>query len=83
VEGSGFVRIRQASLGYQVPASALKNMHLKSLSLTLFANNPLLWTKYKGVDPETSLAGPANGQGIDFFNGPGVKNYGIRLGLSL
>jgi len=83
VEGVGFVRIRQASLGYQIASSVLKKMHLKSLSLTLFANNPLLWTKYKGVDPETSLAGPANGQGIDYFNGPGVKNYGIRLGLSL
>ncbi|MDO6434759.1 SusC/RagA family TonB-linked outer membrane protein [Flavitalea sp. BT771] len=83
VEEDGFVRIRQASLGYQLPLSVLKNLHLKSLSLTLFANNPLLWTKYKGVDPETSLAGPANGQGIDYFNGPGVKNYGVRLGLSL
>jgi TonB-linked SusC/RagA family outer membrane protein len=83
VEGSGFVRIRQASLGYQVPAAALKNMHLKSLSLTVFANNPLLWTKYKGVDPETSLAGPANGQGLDYFNNPGTKSYGIRLGVSL
>jgi len=83
VEGSGFVRIRQASLGYQLPAAVLKNMHLKSLSLTLFANNPALWTKYKGVDPETSLAGPANGQGLDYFNNPGTKSYGIRLGLSL
>jgi len=83
VENSGFVRVRQVSLGYQLPAPALKSMHLKSLSLTVFANNPVLWTKYNGVDPETSLGGPANGQGLDYFNNPGTKSYGIRLGLGL
>jgi len=83
VEEDGFVRIRQVSLSYQLPAVALKNLHLKALSFTLFTNNPLLWTKYNGVDPETSLAGPANGQGLDYFNNPGTKSYGIRLNLGL
>ena len=83
VEGDGFVRIRQASLGYQLPASALKSMHMKSLSVAFFTNNPFLWTKYKGVDPETSLSGPSNGQGLDYFNNPGTKSYGIRLSLGL
>lgn len=83
VEKTSFVRIRYISLGYQLPASALQKIHFKSLSVTLFANNPVLWTKYQGVDPETSLAGPANGQGLDYFNNPGTKSYGIRLGLGL
>ncbi|HVU58278.1 MAG TPA: SusC/RagA family TonB-linked outer membrane protein [Puia sp.] len=83
IEGDGFVRVRQASLGYQLPASVLKKLHMKSVSITAFTNNPLLWTKYTGVDPETSLAGPANGQGLDYFNNPGTKSYGLRLGLTL
>jgi hypothetical protein len=83
VEGDGFVRVRQASLSYQLPAAALKKLHLKAMSFTAFTNNPLLWTNYKGVDPETSLAGPANGQGLDYFNNPGAKSYGLRLNLSL
>ncbi|MBN8856346.1 MAG: SusC/RagA family TonB-linked outer membrane protein [Sphingobacteriales bacterium] len=83
VEGDGFVRVRQASLGYQLPAAALKKLHLKAVSITAYTNNPLLWTKYKGVDPETSLAGPANGQGLDYFNNPGAKSYGLRLNLGL
>jgi len=53
------------------------------LSLTVFANNLKIWTKYDGVDPETSLNGPANGQGMDYFNNPGTKSYGIRLSLGL
>lgn len=83
VEKTSFVRIRYISLGYQLPASLLQKIHMKSLSLTVFANNPVIWTKYKGVDPETSLAGPANGQGLDYFNNPGIKSYGVRLGLGL
>ena len=83
VEGDGFVRIRQASLSYQLPTSALKSIHMKSMSVSLFSNNPFLWTKYKGVDPETSLSGPSNGQGLDYFNNPGTKSYGVRLSLGL
>ncbi|HTI89326.1 MAG TPA: SusC/RagA family TonB-linked outer membrane protein [Puia sp.] len=83
VEKTSFVRIRYISLGYTLPASLVQKWHMKSLSLTFFANNPVLWTDYKGVDPETSLAGPANGQGLDYFNNPGSKSYGFRLSLGL
>jgi len=83
IEKTSFVRVRQMSLGYSLPASAAQKIHFKSLSLTAFANNVILWTKYQGVDPETSLAGPANGQGLDYFNNPGTKSYGIRLSLGL
>jgi len=83
VEKTSFVRIRQISLGYQVPTSITQRAHIANLSITVFANNPVLWTKYTGVDPETSLAGPANGQGLDYFNNPGTKSYGIRLNISL
>jgi hypothetical protein len=54
-----------------------------NVNLTVFANNILIHTNYKGVDPETSLAGPANGQGLDYFNNPGAKNYGVRLSIGL
>ena len=83
VEDGSFVRIRQISLGYELPKNLLDKAHFSSLSVTVFANNPVLWTKYKGVDPETSLAGPANGQGLDYFNNPGTKSYGVRLTLGL
>lgn len=83
VEKASFVRIRQISLGYELPKTILQKSHFTNVSLTVFANNPVLWTKYKGVDPETSLAGPANGQGLDYFNNPGTKSYGIRLNVGL
>ena len=83
VEDAGFTRVRQVSLNYQFPGNVFSRKHITNLSITLFANNLFLWTKYDGVDPETSLAGPVNAQGLDYFNNPGTKSYGIRLNLGL
>jgi hypothetical protein len=82
VEDGSFIKLRQVSLGYSFPPSVLGKT-FKNLSLTFFANNIILWTKYNGVDPETSLAGPANGQGLDYFNNPGIKSFGVRLNVGL
>lgn len=82
VEDGSFIKLRQVSLTYALPQSLIGKI-FNNLSLTIFANNFIIHTKYTGVDPETSLAGPANGQGLDYFNNPGVKNYGIRLNVGL
>ncbi len=81
VENAGFTRLRQVSLTYQFPKSVFGSNRFTNLAFTVFANNLILWTKYDGVDPETSLAGPANAQGLDYFNNPGTKSYGIRLNV--
>ncbi|WP_162944567.1 SusC/RagA family TonB-linked outer membrane protein [Flavisolibacter nicotianae] len=82
VEDGSFVKLRQVGLTYALPASLLGKT-FRSLTLSVFANNIILHTRYTGVDPETSLAGPANGQGLDYFNNPGTRNYGIRLNVGL
>lgn len=81
VEDGSYTRLRQVSLSYELPASLLTKSPFSGLVITFFANNVKLWTKYDGVDPETSLAGPANAQGLDYFNNPGTKSYGIRLSV--
>jgi len=83
VEDGSFVKLRQIGLTYALPHSLIGKAHIQNFTVTLFMNNILLWTKYKGVDPETSLAGPANGQGLDYFNNPGIKSYGVRLNVGL
>jgi hypothetical protein len=61
----------------------LKKGPFTSLSLTAFVNNLHVWTKYDGVDPETSLGGPSNVQGLDYFNNPNTKSWGLRLNVGL
>ena len=81
IENGGFTRIRQLSLSYELPRAMLKKSPFTMLSLTAFANNLHIWTKYDGVDPETSLGGPSNVQGLDYFNNPSTKSYGLRLNV--
>jgi TonB-linked SusC/RagA family outer membrane protein len=49
-----FARLREVSLTYNVPASVAVFLHAKSASFTLAGRNLFLWTRYKGIDPETS-----------------------------
>jgi TonB-linked SusC/RagA family outer membrane protein len=79
VEDGSFVKLRTVSLSYEFPKKWIQGAKLSNASLTVYANNIILHTKYTGVDPETSLIGPANGQGLDYFNNPGVKSIGFRV----
>ncbi len=51
----------------------------KKLKVGIFANNLLMITKYSGVDPESSLMGQSAGYGLDYFNLPSTKSYGVMV----
>jgi hypothetical protein len=55
---------------------------LNSASVSVTGNNLILITDYEGVDPETSLMGANNAQGLDYFNMPGTKSYIFALKLN-
>ncbi len=80
---SGYVRISQLNLTWELPKKWVNRAKFTHVSLTVFANNPFLWTNYPGIDPETSFAGASNAQGEDWFNNPGTRSYGVRLNIGL
>jgi TonB-linked SusC/RagA family outer membrane protein len=83
VESASWTRLREVSISYSLPSNLLtRTKFIKGATFGLVGRNLLLWTKYKGVDPETSLTGNGNSQGIDYFNNPGTKTYGINLKLN-
>ena len=56
-----FVRLRNAELGYSLPASALKTLHLEKLRLYVSAVNAITWSyvgKHYDIDPETPTGYP-------------------------
>ena len=81
VEDAGWVRLRTVTLTYNF-SKLLKKTFIHQLSLYFTGTNLLVFTHYKGIDPETSLAGSDNAQGIDYFNMPGTKSYTIGLTLA-
>jgi hypothetical protein len=60
VENSGFVKLREITLGYELPAaltSGLFNGRASAASIELSGRNLATWTKYTGLDPEVSNFG--------------------------
>jgi hypothetical protein len=81
VEDGSWVRLKELTVSYDF-RSALKNTFLRN-GATLYFTGRNLWvqTDYTGVDPETSLYGAHNAQGMDYFNMPGTRSYifGLRV----
>ena len=60
VEPSGFVKLREVTIGYEVPAgltSQLFNGRAQAARIELSGRNLATWTKYTGLDPEVSNFG--------------------------
>ncbi|MFY0256373.1 TonB-dependent receptor [Chitinophaga sp. 30R24] len=72
---ASFVRVKNLSLAYSLPAGWLRYAHINNLRLNLSAENPFTFTKYKGQDPEFESDGTRAMY-------PMVKMYAIGLNAS-
>jgi hypothetical protein len=85
IEDGSWIRLRSINLSYRFNLNkGEKSYKIKNIELGASARNVLLFTKYTGVDPETSLTGAgSNLNGFDFFNNPGTKSilFNIKLGF--
>lgn len=62
IKKGAFLRLRNAELGYNLPAPALKTLHLDKLRLYISAVNAFTWSyvgKHYDLDPETPTGYPA------------------------
>ncbi len=75
VQDGSWVRLRSLNVGYRFDLTKHKII-ARSLDISFTGRNLWLQTKYKGVDPETSLTGAgSNITGFDYFNNPGSKSF--------
>ena len=49
----GFVKLRTVSLAYNLPKSVTSALNISNFRIYLTAQNPLVWSKYKFMDPES------------------------------
>ena len=91
VEEGTFIRLENVYLAYNLPQRWLSRIHVKDLQVYVSGQNLLLWTDYKGYDPETSKYKPGDSEGggndvvfgIDEGMYPRTRSIslGVKLGL--
>lgn len=79
VEDASFIRLRNLSIGYTLPANIVKYAKVSRLRIYFTAENLFTFTKYKGFDPE--IGGGVFSQGIDHGVYPQAKAFltGINI----
>ncbi|MCG8308383.1 MAG: hypothetical protein MI975_13400, partial [Cytophagales bacterium] len=88
-----FIKLREISLGYQLPVSTVNRIGMKSAVVSIYSRNIMLWTKDSdfGIDPERAFqaeSGSGNRgtqfkQGIERYNvDPWVVPIGFKLDLT-
>ena len=88
VENGSYMRVKSATLSYDLPATVLNRIKLKGLRVYVTGENLFTITDYKGFDPEVNYQGTntdpgdANkSQGIDFGTYPQTRNliFGLNV----
>ncbi|GGH73295.1 TonB-linked SusC/RagA family outer membrane protein [Filimonas zeae] len=75
LENSGYVALREVSLGWQLPVQKLRVASVvKGAKLSFIARNLYTWTNFTGVTPE--------GWDIDFYAYPTFRTFSGRLTLN-
>ncbi|WP_282160467.1 SusC/RagA family TonB-linked outer membrane protein [Ulvibacterium marinum] len=88
-----FIKLREISLGYDLPSKFTSRVGIDKLSFAVYSRNIMLWTKDSafGVDPERAFEAETSSgnrgtqfkQGIERYNvEPWVIPVGIRIGIT-
>lgn len=79
---ASFARVRNLNIGYTLPTSLLKKVHIQSLRIYASGQNLVTLTKYPGYNPEESLNGnTVYTPGVDQGSYP--VNRTVTIGLNL
>jgi TonB-linked SusC/RagA family outer membrane protein len=84
LENGNFLRVRQVSLGYNLPKALATRLGLNNLRVYGLVQNLYTFTKYKGTDPEVNSNRTSNiAYGTDNRSVPQPRSFtfGINLGI--
>jgi TonB-linked SusC/RagA family outer membrane protein len=84
VEDASYIRLKNVTLAYRIPANILNKIKIKSLRAFVGATNLWTSTNYTGYDPEANTYGQSTTLiGIDAGGYPQAKTYtvGINAGF--
>jgi len=82
VFNSGFVKLREVRLSYDVPARYISRMNINGLNVSFIGRNLATWTSFPNYDPENASNASNGAQGYDMGAMPTTRNLGINLTIT-
>ncbi|WP_026994725.1 SusC/RagA family TonB-linked outer membrane protein [Flectobacillus major] len=85
IQNGSFVRLRNVTLGYNIPKNILNKAKINNMRVYVTAQNLATFTKYTGWDPEVNADDIVSNiaQGYDFYTAPQARTitFGVNLGF--
>ena len=84
IEDGGYVKLRELSVAYTFDQPwVARTLGLASVDVRFSGRNLKTWTRYTGLDPETSVGGSTSRVGgQDYFNLPLTRSFVLTVGLN-
>jgi len=77
VEDGSYLRIKNLTLGYTLPATLIEKAHLSSVRVYASGLNMFTFTKYTGFDPEVGTSGIDN----NVYPVTATYSFGVNIGF--
>ncbi|WP_282055912.1 SusC/RagA family TonB-linked outer membrane protein [Maribacter luteus] len=86
VYDGSYVRLKNLSLGYNLPTEIVEKMGMQGVRLSISGQNLLTFTDFPGTDPEAGYKSSGNqnsnvNKGFDYGSYPNIKSYTLSLNL--
>jgi hypothetical protein len=77
---ASFIKLREVTLGYNLPKSWLQNAKINNIRVSAYGRNlALLKSNVPHVDPETAFDSSNAMQGIEFGQSPSARTMGLSI----
>ena len=82
IEKADFIKLRDVSLSYTLPASVANKFRASSATVTVAGHNLALWSDYSGIDPEVNGYGNRAFGRADVYPVPMLRRWSAALNFS-
>jgi hypothetical protein len=83
VEDGSFVKIQNISLGLTLPSKVLEQFKISQARLSVNVQNPFIWTKYTGYNPEVNARpNKPSSAGEDYGSYPIAKVFTVGINVT-
>ena len=84
INDASFVKVREFSIGYEIPRSLFRGLPIQGASVSLIGRNLFfIYKASKDFDPECTYNSSSYGQGVESHAMPTTRNIGFSIKMTL